>query len=626
MVSDNLLATYSLLAFIKDHEREGKGKSLIGLFVPILMQTVNWMLRDKGLEPLMGKDYTEIRGGVKKFFDLDMPIEVIDAIMNKIREEDEGHLFTINKDHSFIIKQGFAVSLDREYDNQKDKIAKLEKHYKTYCKRQKITPDFQELISFIQDQKNRVFDGRDTVVNHQDYHVSKYVSECIRRKDYYYEIICNIYIGGVISSYYKFKIKEKVVDTELLWDTNFYISLCNLNTKEAYETCNQLFEMATAMGFRFSILQRTIEQIKILITKKAKEFDNKDYLASWDESDILSACSRENMPKSELLLVKDSLLEDLSHKGVNIIYDANIKTIIDAAEKSRDLNNLSKIRGSRESALNDIIAQMYVESKRKSRQIAEFNDVNCWFLNNSFSVNKKELHLPIWQRLSISAPDLLLLLWFANPSLVGEKGDTLLAISSLSANVFKFRSEKMPSSKVVEEIQAKVARLEISNQVSQKAIAKLCIRMSEGCIQENEAQRLVLMSTDEFVGYLDQLRDSDDAYMEVSEENDNLHSQNIELKQDLIEEKVKSGIRERRLWAVLYCIGAIVVFLMYWLFIGRKNYLPPTIDFIIEIVYWALTCVGINFINHSYIWLGLKSFLKPNAVADTLRSLINESV
>ena len=194
MVSDNLLATYSLLAFIKDHERERKGKSLIGLFVPILMQTINWMLREKGFESLMGKDYTEIRSGVKKYFDLDMPIEVIDTIMNKIHEEDEEHFFTIGKDHSFIIKQGFAVSLDKEYDNQKDKIAKLEKHYKTYCKRQKIAPDFQELIKFIQDQKNRVFEGNDTVVNKQDYHVSKYVSECIRRKDYYYRNLCKISI------------------------------------------------------------------------------------------------------------------------------------------------------------------------------------------------------------------------------------------------------------------------------------------------------------------------------------------------------------------------------------------------------------------------------------------------
>ena len=295
MVSENLLATYSLLAFIKDQERDDKGKGLIGLFVPIVMQTVNWMLRDNRFEPLMGKDYTEIKAGIKHFFELDMPIEVIDAIMGRIYEEDKDALFIINKDHSFIIKQGFAVSIDKDYENQKYRISKLEKHYRTFCKRQKVSPDFQELVNFIQDQKNRVFEGNDTVLDKQDYHVSKYVSECIRRKDFIYEILCSIYLGGVISSYYKFKINERVVDTELLWDTNFYISLCNLNTKEAFETCNQLFEMATAMGFRFSILQKTIEQIKILITNKAKDYDNKEYVSSWDEADILAACNRENI-------------------------------------------------------------------------------------------------------------------------------------------------------------------------------------------------------------------------------------------------------------------------------------------------------------------------------------------
>ena len=148
-----------------------------------------------------------------------------------------------------------------------------------------MTPDFQELINFVQDQRNRVFDGNDTVVGQQDYHISKYVNECIRRRDYYFEILCSIYLGGIITSYYQFRINEKVVDTELLWDTNFYISLCNLNTREAYVTCNQLFDMATAMGFRFSILQRTIEQIRILISNKAKDYDNKvseiDNLLYW---------------------------------------------------------------------------------------------------------------------------------------------------------------------------------------------------------------------------------------------------------------------------------------------------------------------------------------------------------
>lgn len=626
MLSEKLLATYSLLAFIKDNERNENRKSLVGLFEPIVMQTINWMLQDNGFRPLMGKDYTEIKVGVKKFFDLDMPIEVIDTVMDNIYEEDKDRLFTLNWDHSYIIKQGFAVSLDKEYNNQKDRVLKLERHYNTYCKRQSVTPDFQELISFVQDQKNRVFDSDDTVVDQQSYHISKYVRECIRRKDYYYEIICSIYLGGIISSYYKFQINEKVVDTELLWDTNFYISLCNLNTKEAYETCSQLFDMARAMGFRFSILQRTIEQIRILISNKAKDFDNKDYISSWDESDILSACSRENISKSELLLVKDNLLDDLCHRGVNIIYDANIREIIDAAEKSSDLCKLAKIRGSRESAMNDIIAQMYVEKKRKGKQIAEFNDVNCWFLNNSFSVNKKELQIPVWQRISISAPDLLLLLWFANPSMMGGKNDSLLAVSSLSANIFKFRSEKMPPSKVVEEIQNKVAKLQLSNQVSQHAIAKLCIRMSEGCIEEKEAERLIMMPTAEFVDYLEKLRDSDDAYMIVSAENDDLRGRNRDLTINLIEEKTVGVIKEMRFWTVIYLIGAIALYLVYWFFIYRNHLLPLSLDFVVQVLYWMISCIGINFISHNYLLMGFVSFINPTKINEKVREKIRKEM
>lgn len=147
MVSENLLATYSLLAFIKDQERDDKGKGLIGLFVPIVMQTVNWMLRDNRFEPLMGKDYTEIKAGIKHFFELDMPIEVIDAIMGRIYEEDKDALFIINKDHSFIIKQGFAVSIDKDYENQKYRISKLEKHYRTFVKDKRYLLIFKSLLT-----------------------------------------------------------------------------------------------------------------------------------------------------------------------------------------------------------------------------------------------------------------------------------------------------------------------------------------------------------------------------------------------------------------------------------------------------------------------------------------------
>ena len=75
----------------------------------------------------------------------------------------------------------------------------------------------------------------------------------IKKRDAYYDIICDIYLGGVIASYLQFQIKEQIVNSELLIDTNFYISLINLNTEEAYEACKQLFDLTIGMGYRYSI-------------------------------------------------------------------------------------------------------------------------------------------------------------------------------------------------------------------------------------------------------------------------------------------------------------------------------------------------------------------------------------
>ena len=111
-------------------------------------------------------------------------------------------------------------------------ISRCKKNYKIYCDRENVDFDFQELVIFIQDQKNRIFEGNPTQITDQKYYVSKYVAEKIRSKDRYYKIICNIYLGGIITSYLSFTITEKVMDTELLLDTNFYISLCNLKQQE----------------------------------------------------------------------------------------------------------------------------------------------------------------------------------------------------------------------------------------------------------------------------------------------------------------------------------------------------------------------------------------------------------
>lgn len=613
MVSENLLATYSLLSVIQDSQKVDKRKSILQLFIPIVQATLNWMLSNATRTGvIMGKSTLEIRDAIKNRFELEIPPVALNSILSLIDTDEKR--FIVNTDKSFIIKAGYANGIDKQYSKQKEWISLLRKNYEAFCNRENVVFDFQELVTFIQDQKNRIFEGNPTQITDQKYYVSKFVAEKIRLKDKYYKTICSIYLGGVITSYLSFTITEKVMDTELLLDTNFYISLCNLNTEESYETCSQLFEMARNLGFRFSILQRTIEQIRILLSNRIRDFDCRDSRAAWDESDIHAACVRREMVgSSELQLYKDGILNDLGRKGVNIINDAMIRPIIEKASHSEEYRSLKSIRKNSESALNDVIAQKYVEHKRASKKIAEFSDVNCWFLTNSTSFNKHELEIPVWQRKSINAADLLLLLWYANPSLNFENTSSMLAMSSLSANILRYRSEKGPTAKIVDEIQHKVAKLQTKGLVTQEAIAKLCIRMSEGCIDETEANRLVTMPTSEFVEYVEHIRTSENAYFEVEEENENLRSTIDILNEKSDIKNAESEMKDMRLYSVLYIFAAIIVYIVYWFFI-RKQILNEWIDFSVQTTYWIVTCILPSFINHGKIWLGIKSLFRANSV------------
>lgn len=620
MVSENLLATYSLLSFIQDSQKEDKSKSILQLFIPIVQDTLNWMLsQNANTGEIKGKSTLEIRDVIKMRFELEIPPFALNSILSLI-DTDENR-FVINADKSFIIKAGYSNGIDKQYESQKKRISLLKKNYKSFCYRENVNFEFQELVTFIQDQKNRIFEGNSTQITDQRYYVSKYVAEKIRTKDTYYKTICNIYLGGIITSYLSFTITERVMDTELLLDTNFYISLCNLNTEESYETCKQLFETARNLGFRFSILQRTIEQIRILLTNRIKNFECRSSRAAWDESDIHAACVRRGMnSSSDLQLYKDGIMNDLASKGINVINDTMIRPDIEKASKSEEYRSLKVIRRNSESALNDVIAQTYVEHKRSSKKIAEFSDVNCWFLTNSTSFNKHELEIPVWQRKSINAADLLLLLWYANPSLDLGNTTSMLAMSSLSANILRYRSEKGPAAKIVDKIQHRVAQLQTNGLVTQEAIAKLCIRMSEGCIDETEANRLVSMPTSEFIKYVEQIRTSENSYYEVEAENEDLRSKIDILNEDSKIKDAKLEMRELQLHSVFYIIAAIVIYLTYWFFIREKIKIE-WIDSVIQLGYWIVTSILINFINHGKIWLGIKSFFCQKSV---LRQITNK--
>lgn len=612
MVNEDLLATYSLLSFIRDNSKTDQRKSLIYVFVPLVKEGLSRVVAKHGEKRFMGKDYTEIKDQISEAFKITVPIPVLESILPIISQE-SNDLFQLNTDHSFVINPNMADSIMIEHARQKERINELRDNYWRFCEGEGVNADFEGLVQFVQNQKNRLFDSDYSLrIEDQNYHISKYVNLLIKRRNSYFQTLCDLYLGGIISSYLKFKVNSRIVDTELLIDTNFYISLINLNTEESYDTCNHLFELTVGMGFRYKILETTISQIRVLLNNRISNFGNKDVFSAIDQADILAACDRRKMSVSDLQAYKDGLQEDLTKRGITTIYNTNIPRLVEKAKKSKDFKVLERLRGSQNGALNDLLAQEYVEYKRSNEAIGEFNDVNCWFLTNSYSINKTELDQPIWKRHYINASDLLVLLWYSNPAQDIGVESTVLAVTSLSANVLKYRTGKHPSEKVIKELAAKIATLQQSGYITENALAKLCIRMSEGCIDNSEAERLVSFSTKDFVEYVKLIQDREVAYNDELEENDSLRKRLALEKQDKQDIIVRERIKTQRAWSIVYVLVLLVLFFVPGSVIGGIG--SGFLKVALNLLYWLISVVGVNLVSHWYFLDGLRSFFQYDKV------------
>lgn len=151
MNHDSLLATYSLLTYIRESSKEEEDKSILRVFLPILKETLNHMLRKVGTV-LQGRDYTELMAMVEQEFGLKIPIPVIDSLMHEIYRTSDGG-FILNNDHSFIIRTEINTDIASNYKTQKRRIQQLKRNFALFCESLGVEANFNDLVTFIQDQK-----------------------------------------------------------------------------------------------------------------------------------------------------------------------------------------------------------------------------------------------------------------------------------------------------------------------------------------------------------------------------------------------------------------------------------------------------------------------------------------
>lgn len=621
-MTDKKLMTYSLLAHLRENEKKNYS-SLVELFFPIVKKAIVEYANEINKSKILGKSITEIREKIVSFFGINIPLSVLDFILSQISKEvSDESVFVYNNDKSFIINSYQFSDLDEFIEKEKLNIQKLQDDYKKYCQTYNIAYEKDSLIEVLTSLTAENFNEDNSELPNKDFNTVNYINKKLK-DDSILSILSDVYLGNLISSYLEYEISEPVSDTELLIDTNFYISLINLNTEEAYITCKQLFELCQKLGFRFSILYSTVDQIKYLLNSRIQDFANKD-VGLTKEADIFGACIRRKLDKTDLERFKDGVESNLKRLGIEKLHEIRLSKLIKKAKKSAKYNEFLEIRNNHPlSALNDTIAYHYV-MKNRGENIQEFSDVKCWFLNNSFNNSfYSENSYPIHKRFKISANELLSLLWLANPNQADLDTKTL-AISGLSTYVAKFRNNRLPSEKVIKDIRNRAKKAAEIGKITDKEVYNLSVRMSEGQISPNEAEDLSEAPDEDFIdkvsSYKNDFKELNKKLDDQSVKYDNVVESNEkvldELKSQRKENKRKEFVNERVRKFSNSMINTAWIYIFFFVILSAlfliNNFYSKTIDGTFALIISLILYIAplfIRFVDTKSVWASIKFLL-----------------
>ena len=486
---DNLLTTYALLGYLK--ETSPSKAAITELYIPIVKKAMSEYALEKGLTEYKGRSLSEISLKIKSIFDIEIPLPILAKIMEAIcKEISDENVFALYQDGAFIIKSYVFDTIDEIIEQEKNNIEKLKQDYQIYCNTNGFKSDFEELKQFILAQQIELFTDKRSDLLDVDYYVPNYVLDKLDDEPIF-KVMSNIYLGSIIASYLEQNITKKVTEAELLIDTNFFISLIDLNTEDAHHICNQLFSLCQQLGYRFTMLNSTVNQIRVLLSNRINDFASRDFIGSVRCADVFNACIRKNLDKTGLERIKDNIQRLIEEKGIVIIQDAQIKEIIEKAKRSQEYKELFQKRKNAESALNDTVAKYYVESKR-GNNIREFVDVKCWFLHNSFSPYDYSYGRKVHERYLISANELLVLLWLSSPAQGEQIKINDVTRGGLASYITKYRRSKMPTRDTLKVIKKRVDDAMSYGLITEKDTFNLCIRMAEGHLTQEQVDESLI--------------------------------------------------------------------------------------------------------------------------------------
>ena len=478
---ENKAITYSLLAHVRNSGTLIKGP--IDPFVPLIKRSL-FKLNSKGI--LSGKSIKEIHDISSELYSIDFPLPVLKIILQQIASEvniEGSQNFQLFQDGAFSIKNFYFEEFEEKIQSSKREVETLEKLYIDFLKINKINQKEKTTIfDFIDKNKGSIskYLANITPLNGHDYTIEAQFVDYFKKIPDVFEIVRNIYLGSIISSYLEYKTEGVTQQVELVFDTNFIISLLDLNTPESTHTCNKLIEVCKNLGYTFTILNDTIEETKFLIEKKAEHFSNTILSKRINSEDIYNACERRKLNQNDLERIVDNLENTLNSIGINIL--PNTDKYKNIAKFSPEYKSYQKYRSSKFAALHDATVIYYVREKRNNKKIKEFEKANCWFVNNSISHDMEEQkdnehNFNEFQSEIIRADELLNILWLANPNLSKTIDSYELAEIGLSSIVALTLNSSLPKASIIRELDENIQKYR-GETISDKDILLISSRIS----------------------------------------------------------------------------------------------------------------------------------------------------
>lgn len=497
---------YSVLAHIKNSGgllAEGP----IDVFVPLVKKSLHYL--NVNQNQYKGANINEIRAEIEKQYGIDFPLPVLKSILKKLANEinsETEKVFELYQDGAFWIKNYIFEDYDEQIKESKRKIQDLQKAFKEFCLINNV-PDIDEtcIIKFIEKNKLSIsrYLANTTVSNGEDYTIPALFIDYFRNLPNFYAQIKDIYLGSILTCALEYQFVNTKIEVTLLLDTNFIVSLIDLNTPESTHTCKKLLEVCKKIGYKFAVLPETIEEIRNLINFKSANYDKVAISKFINKEDIFNACERRKLSKVDLDRISDNLEKILEENKIIII--ANTTSLKNKAKFSNEYRLFKKYRNTDRAALHDAMAIIYVKEKR-GKSIREFESVNCWFVNNSIShdMDSEGIDAIInsnnnqYQPEIIKADNLLNILWLSNPDINTTLANSELVDMGLTSLVAFTLNESLPKARIIKELDDNIQKYKTED-ITDRDVYLLSSRIANNQVKNIEnLNELASINTEEF--------------------------------------------------------------------------------------------------------------------------------